>query len=159
MAAASLVATAFGIVIIIITAYVLAGGTLLTSEVVTTAQKDMTDLQVKMLGTSMEVLSNTSGTSPVYFEIQNIGREPIRDFEYIDVYLHDTTTGWSLFTYRNTTTDGHWTNIIITDGNHLTEKVYPNQWDPGEILNISVSYSGITPDYFKIVTGNGVANF
>jgi len=55
MAAACLVATAFGIIIIIITAYVLAGSTLATSEIVTTAQKDMTDLQIKMLGTSLEI--------------------------------------------------------------------------------------------------------
>ncbi|OPY43787.1 MAG: hypothetical protein A4E42_01226 [Methanoregulaceae archaeon PtaU1.Bin222] len=159
MAAATLVATAFGIIIIIVTAYVLAGGTLLTSEVVINAQKDTTDLQVKMLGTSMTVLSHTSGGSPLYIELQNTGREPIRDFQYIDVYLHDPINGWSLFPYKNTTADGYWTKIIITDGDHLTEKIYPNQWDPDEILNISVSYSTITPDYYKIVTGNGVTNF
>jgi len=42
MAAASLVATAFGIIIILVTAYMLAGSTLAMTEVVTTAQKDMT---------------------------------------------------------------------------------------------------------------------
>jgi len=159
MAAATLVATAFGIIIIIVTAYVLAGGTLLTSEVVINAQKDMTDLQVKMLGTSMTALSSTSGSSPMYIELQNTGREPIRDFQYVDVYLHDPNNGWSLFPYKNTLSDGYWTEVTITDGDHLKEKIYPNQWDPGEIMNISVSYSTITPDYYKIVTANGVSNF
>ncbi|MCQ8893854.1 MAG: hypothetical protein NQU46_04405 [Methanolinea sp.] len=158
MAAASLVATAFGIVIIIITAYVLAGSTLVTSEVVSTAQKDMTDLQLKMLGTSMEVVANSSGGSPLTIEILNTGREPIRNFGYIDVYLYDSSSGWFLFTYRSEPAEGHWTDVSITDGDYTEEKIYRNQWDPGEILNMSVSYSGITPERFKIVTGNGIPN-
>lgn len=154
MAAATLVATAFGIIIIIVTAYVLAGGTLVTSEVVTTAQKDMTDLQVKMLGTSMEVLSNHTDGSYFYILVLNDGREPIRDLDYVDIFTYDTPGGWSRYTYQATSPPGsqHWARESITP-----DIVYPNQWDPGETLNISVAYAG-TPGYFKIVTGNGVAN-
>lgn len=153
MAAATLVATAFGIIIIIITAYVLAGGTLLTSEVAMNAQKDMTDLQVKMLGTSMKVLSNTTDGSFFYIQILNDGREPIRDFEHVDVFLF-ASGSWSRFSYQNTTPPmgSHWANVSISP-----DVVYPNQWDPGETLNMSVS-SSATPDYFKIVTANGVPN-
>ncbi|MCU0632818.1 MAG: hypothetical protein MUC66_07575 [Methanolinea sp.] len=155
MAAASLVATAFGIIIIIVTAYVLAGGTLLTSEVVTTAQKDLTDIHVKMLGTSMTVLSNTTDGTYFYIQILNDGREPIRDYEHIDVFLYYSSSGWSRFTYQNTTPPfaDHWAKEGISP-----DIVYPHQWDPGETLNMSVAYSGI-PGYIKIVTGNGVANF
>jgi flagellar protein FlaF len=154
MAAATLVATAFGIIIIIVTAYVLAGGTLLTSEVVINAQKDMTDLQVKMLGTSMKVLSNTTDGSFFYIQILNDGREPIRDFEHVDVFLFSSGS-WSRFSYQNTTPPigSHWAKVSISP-----DVVYPNQWDPGESLNMSVSYSA-TPDYFKILTANGVSNF
>lgn len=156
MAAATLVATAFGIIIIIVTAYVLAGGTLLTSEVVINAQKDMTDLQVKMLGTSIKVLSTTTDSSYFYIQVLNDGREPIRDYEHVDVFLYFSSTGWSRFTYQNTTPPlaDHWAK----EGVILPDTVYPNQWDPGETLNMSVSYSG-TPDYYKIVTANGVPNF
>lgn len=154
MAAATLVATAFGIIIIIITAYVLAGGTLLTSEVVINAQKDMTDLQVKMLGTSMKVLSNTTDGSFFYIQVLNDGRETIRDFEHLDVFFF-ASGNWSRFSYQNTTPPGgsHWAKESISP-----DVVYPNQWDPGETLNMSVSYGG-TPDYYKIVTANGVPNF
>lgn len=155
MAAATLVATTFGIVIIIVTAYVLAGGTLLTSEVVTSAQKDMTDIQVKMLGTSISVVSNTSDGSYLYIQILNDGREPIRDLEYVDVFFYDATNGWSRLSYQNTTPPSinHWAKIDLSP-----DIVYPNQWDPGEILNITIAYAG-TPNKFKIVTGNGISNF
>lgn len=155
MAAATLVATAFGIIIIIVTAYVLAGGTLLTSEVVINAQKDMTDLQVKVLGTSMNVLSNTTDGSYFYIQVLNDGREPIRDYEHTDIFLFSSSSGWFRFTYQNTTPPmaDHWAKESISP-----DIVYPNQWDPGETLNISVSYSAI-PDYYKIVTANGVSNF
>jgi flagellar protein FlaF len=155
MAAATLVATAFGIIIIIVTAYVLAGGTLLTSEVVINAQKDMTDLQVKMLGTSITVQSNSTDGSYFYIQVLNDGREPIRDFEHIDVFIY-ASGGWSRYTYQNTTPPfaNHWAQ----QGLISPHSVYPNQWDPGESLNMSVSY-GSTPDYFKIVTANGVSNF
>lgn len=155
MAAATLVATGFGIVVIIVTAYVLAGGTLVTSEVVTTAQKDMTDLQIKMIGTSMQVISNSTDGSYFYIQILNNGREPIRNLNYVDVFIYDTLGGWSRYTYQSTSPpiSQHWAKEDITP-----DIIYPKQWDPGETLNISVAYPG-TPGYFKIVTGNGVANF
>ena len=156
MAAATLVATAFGIILIIVTAYVLAGGTLLTSEVVMNAQKDMTNLQTQMLGTSITVLSNTTDGSYFYIQVLNDGREPIRDYEHIDIFLYFSSTGWSRYTYQNTTPPlaDHWAK----EGIISPDTIYPNQWDPGETLNISVAYAG-TPDYFKIVTANGVPNF
>lgn len=164
MAAASLVATAFGIIIIIVTAYVLAGGTLLTSEVVMNAQKDMTELQEKMLGTSMRVISNRTDGSYFYIQVLNDGREPIRDFEHIDVYLAHSTDGWSRYTYvsSGTPSSGEWTKesdfIRIIEGEFVKESIYPKQWDPGEITNMTIGYPGI-PEGYKIVTANGVSNF
>ena len=155
MAAATLVATAFGIIVIIVTAYVLAGGTLLTSEVVTSAQKDMTDIQVKMLGTSFSVVSTTSDGAYCYIQILNNGREPIRDLEYIDVFFFESTNGWSRLSFQDTNppSGNHWAK------NHLSpDTINPNQWDPGETLNISFPYAG-TPNAFKIVTANGISNF
>jgi len=168
MAAATLVATAFGIILIIVTAYVLAGGTLLTSEVVMNAQKDMTNLQTKMLGTSMEVTPNISDGSfyykdvdgYLYFFIENDGREPIRDFEHIDIYLPDAVTGFSLYSYEDSSTpsSGNWTKHqikrIIGEG-YFEENLFINQWDPSEILIIKVN-SPVDPNYIKIVSDNGV---
>lgn len=156
MAAASLIATALGIVLILLTAYFLAGGALSAIAVVSDAQRETTALQSKMLGTSASVLDSASAGSLLYFEIMNDGREPIRDMEGIDVYLNDPTIGWSLYTYDETPGDGHWTKVGITAGDYTAEKIYTGQWDPGEILNISVTHSGVPPNYFKIVTANGV---
>lgn len=167
MAAATLVATAFGIIIIIVTAYVLAGGTLLTSEVAINAQKDMTDLQVKMLGTSMAVIPNTSDGSYyttdgsyLYFFIENDGREPIRDFKHIDVFLYDSATGFSRYSYEESSTpsSGNWSKHQIKriiEESYFDENLFINRWDPGEILIIKVN-SPVDPNYLKIVSGNGV---
>jgi flagellar protein FlaF len=155
MAAASLVATAFGIIIILVTAYMLAGSTLAMTEVVTTAQKDMTELQVKMLGTSIQYVdSSVAPDGTVYIEIENNGREPINKYKYADVYLRDSLTReWHFFSYLDSDIpqNGFWTKKIENDN------LYKNQWDPGEIINISVIYSGITPDSLKVVTPNGIS--
>lgn len=155
MAAASLIATALGIVLLLLTAYFLAGGALSAIAVVSDAQKDMTALHVKMLGTSMEINSSTTpNDSNVTIQILNNGRESIRDFKYMEIYLYDSSQGWSFFslsTPPSSRSTGHWTIESITPDN-----VYRNQWDPGELLTITVSYSGIAPNYAKIVTGNGI---
>ncbi|HOT03171.1 MAG TPA: hypothetical protein PK069_03225 [Methanolinea sp.] len=156
MAAASLIATALGIVLILLTAYFLAGGALSAIGVVSDAQRDTTIIRSKMLGTSVSVLGSSAGDSLLYVEILNDGREPIREMEGIDVYLNDPAIGWSIFTYSQAPGTGHWSLVRITAGDYSAEKIYTNQWDPGEILNMSISYSGINPNYFKIVTANGV---
>ncbi|MDI9633113.1 MAG: hypothetical protein QFX32_03545 [Methanolinea sp.] len=153
MAAASLVATAFGIIVIIVTAYVLAGSTLVTSEVVSTAQKDMTEIQLKMLGTSVQYVDSSLSPGTVYIELGNNGREPIRDYRYMDVFVSDEISReWFRFPYSDYPQVGSWSIEEIRDN-----LIYPNQWDPGETINISVRYAGISPSYFKIVTPNGVA--
>jgi flagellar protein FlaF len=155
MAAASLVATAFGIVIIIITAYVLAGSTLATSEVVTSAQKDMTDLQLRMLGTSIEIGEPPVNiTSPLSISLSNTGNEPIlvRDFGKMDVYLFFPGTGPVLYRYSSGASDGWW-----TDGSSIGA-LYPAQWDPGETMNIILTYSEPSPPReIQVTTPNGVS--
>ena len=153
MAAASLVATAFGIIIIIITAYVLAGGTLLTSEVVTTAQKDMTAVQVKMLGTSIRI-ENTSvyqdgDTRVVIIFLDNTGNEPILDYSKIDVYVSfDDEVVLYRYNIGNSINSWNKENYGI---------IYPSQWDPGEKIKINVFYSlEKAPIHVKIVTNNGI---
>lgn len=153
MAAASLVATAFGIIIIIITAYVLAGSTLATSEIVTTAQKDMTDLQIKMLGTSLEIGDPPANiTSPLSLPLSNTGNEPIRDLEKMDVYLFFNETGPLLYKYSSEPGDGWW-----TDRNRIGE-FYPTQWDPGETMTMTITYSEPLPPFeIQVTTPNGVS--
>ncbi|MDH7510141.1 MAG: hypothetical protein QHH04_03755 [Methanolinea sp.] len=153
MAAASLVATAFGIIIILVTAYILAGSTLATSEVVSTAQKDMTDLQMRMLGTSLEIGEPPANiTSPLVLTLTNTGNEPIRDFEKMDVYLFFSGTGPVLYRYSSGTGDGWW-----NDSRSLGD-FYPTRWDPGETMTMTITYSEpSTPREIQVTTANGVS--
>lgn len=149
MAAASLVATAFGIIIILVTAYVLAGSTLAMTEVVTTAQKDMTELQVKMLGTSLEIGDPPLNiTSPLSISLYNNGNEPIRDFEKMDVYLFFPERGPVIYRYPSSTDEG-WEYTLPS------QSIYPSQWDPGETMNITITYYGSPPVEVQVTTPNG----
>ncbi|HUU75713.1 MAG TPA: hypothetical protein VMW63_06440 [Methanoregulaceae archaeon] len=145
MAAASLVATALGIVLLIVAAYILVGGVLVTSETVVETQKDMTAVQVKMLGTSLEI-TDVSTTNPLNITVTNSGNEPIRNFEDIDVYLMSSSVSPVLYQYGT-----EWTKVINND------VVYPNQWDPGEEITIFLTYTGSPPSMVQITTGNGIS--
>jgi len=153
MAAASLVSTALGIIIILITAYVLAGSTLALTETVTTAQKDMTELQAKILGTSFRIEDPPSNlTSPLTISLYNTGNEPIADFENMDVYLLFAGKGPVLYKYRLTSDEGWW-DYVPPIGS-----VYPSQWDPGEKMTISITYfESSLPEEIKVTTPNGIS--
>ncbi len=136
MGFASIVASAIGIILLIVTAYVLVSGVLVASETVVAAQKDMTAIQVKMLGTSLEITEATNAS----ITVDNNGNEPIRDFEDMDIYIRLTEGGaWTLYRFS---TD--WSIIPST------------QLDPGEEAIISLNTGLTSPSNVKIVTPNGV---
>jgi flagellar protein FlaF len=153
MAAASLVASALGIVLILVTAYVLVGGTVMTSETVVNAQKDMTALQVKMIGTSMDI-TDVSTSNPRYITIENTGSEAIRDFEQIDVFLTFSGSAPTIYRYNAGGGIGFWKKNDITP-----DFIHPQQWDPGEVLNMSVEYpvEAGTLVSVQVITGNGAS--
>jgi len=134
MGFASIVATALGIILLIVTAYVLVSGVLVASETVVDAQKDMTELQVKMLGTSLDITNASTQEVIVY----NSGNEPVRDFTNLDLYI-DNGGGWVLYRYN---TD--WT----------ANKSYMN---PGK--SIAISHTIGSPYEVKIVTPNGISAY
>ena len=138
MGFASIIATALGIILLIVTAYVLVSGVLVASETVVAAQKEMTAIQVEMLGTSLNVTYLVSDII-----IENNGNEPIRDFDKLDVYVVDSSSGPTLYRYPS-----DWTIIPPSP----TKK----QLNPGEEMTINLtSYTG-TATNIKIVTPNGV---
>jgi flagellar protein FlaF len=153
MAAASLVATALGIILLLVTGYVLVGGALTSSQVVMEAQKDMTAAQVEMLGTGMEIQGVS--TSPLYIQVLNSGNVPILDFEHIDVFLLPPDAVPIRLHYSPSGGDNTWQGMIIP----ITDIIHKNQWDPGEELNISVTYTGSAPRAVQITTANGVSAY
>jgi flagellar protein FlaF len=149
MAYASIIASAIGILLLIITAYVLVGGVLTTTQVAMNAQSDMTAVHMKMLGTSMKIDSTSvenSSPNVIYLNLKNSGSELI-DLSQTDVFLIMKDTGTA--------------PILIPKGSSgvRTWSVDPNtiQWRPTRVLNMSVRYDGTYPVIIQLTTGNGVS--
>jgi archaeal flagellar protein FlaF len=146
LAFAEIVTSAIGIMLLIVTAYVLVGGTLTTTQVVMNAQSDMTALHVKMMNTAIGIDSaNLSGTGLLYANVRNTGNEPITDLSHLDLLL--ISPGLPPVLYQK---DTGWTKNFIAP-----DTIHPNQWDPGEVLNMSVAYTGPDPVWIQVTTSNG----
>ena len=156
MAFASIIASAIGILLLIITAYVLVGGVLTTTQIAMNAQSDMTAVHMQMLGTAITPESTSVGnctvdTPPpkIIMIMKNSGTEPI-NISHIDVFIVKT-----LGTVP----------VRIPKGSTLPCEpwkwsVYPDtkvQWRPTENLTINVTYTDPRPVKIQITTGNGVS--
>ena len=149
MAAASLVATAIGILLLIITAYLLASGTISLTETMVTAEKDMTAVSSKITGTSISIWES-AGTGPIYVTINNTGSEGFNDFASMDVFLQDSTNFPEYLGYNPEGGTGWQVWRIEPD------TVYPNTWDPGEALTIQINAAGGPYIWVKVTTPTGV---
>ncbi|MDD1657341.1 MAG: hypothetical protein LUQ41_02655 [Methanomicrobiales archaeon] len=147
MAAATLIASAVGIVILIITAYVVMGGTVSLVEQATTSQKDLTDRQVERINTGVAITGASADDllKVVFLDVENTGGETVRDPGEMAVFL--LHNGEPVY-YTNSS--GAWWYRISPD------TIHPNQLDPDEVMNISVTYTGDEPTWAKVVTENGV---
>jgi archaeal flagellar protein FlaF len=146
MAFASIISSAIGIILLIITAYVLVAGVLTTTQVAMNAQSDMTAIHMEMLGTSISIDSQSvENSSPniVYLGLINSGSEPV-DLSTINVFIKDQNSA----------------PVLIPKGSIAgTWSISPEvkQWRPTETLNMSVRYSGTYPVIVQLTTGNGVS--
>ncbi|MCK8517517.1 flagellar protein FlaF [Methanoculleus sp. 7T] len=148
MSAGPLVASAVGILILVVTAYVLVGGTLATTEVVVEAQSNLAMNQEARMRTAIEIQNTTIvDNRTLSVEVKNTGSEPIVDIPLIDVYLHIEDapvyvpygTGWSK------------ENITPDD-------IHPGEFDPGETLTLSITHEkDANPAWVQVVTPNGVS--
>ncbi len=147
MAAATLVASAVGILILVITAYVVMGGTIALSETVTTAQKALSEREAGRLHTSLEITgaSAVDALKVAFLEVKNTGSETVRSPDEMGVIL--LHNGEPVY-YTNTS--GAWWYQISPD------TIHPGQLDPDEVMNITVTYTRDAPTWAKVVTGNGV---
>ncbi len=157
MAAASLVATAIGIVLLIVTAYVLVGGTLTATETLMNAQSAMTDARTKMIGTSITITGWNGTVNPLLLDVENTGSESVPDFEFMDVFLlHDGVP--VRYPYSRSGGTGTWNRV---PGSGISpDLIHPGQWDPKETLHIQVFYEAGTPVplWAEVVTGNGATD-
>jgi len=147
---ASIISSAIGIILLIITAYVLVAGVLTTTQIAMNAQSDMTAVHMEMLGTSLSIdstsVENISPNNIIHLDLRNSGNEPV-DLSHVNVFLKEQNKG----------------PVLIPKGSDIrTWSIAPDviQWRPTDVLNMSVVYSADRSDYpviIQITTGNGVS--
>ena len=151
MGAGTIIATAIAVTLLIITGYVLIGGTLSTAQIVAKAQQAAADREAQKMHTRIEIINASTNTtsSQTFLEVKNTGSEVVGDFPDMDVYL---LQGLVTFTYMNRSVPLNWTYTIDRD------IVHPNLLDPGEVANISVPFDPSLgpPAWVKVTTANGV---
>lgn len=156
MAVAEIIGAAVGVLMLVVVAYILVGGTLTTAETVANAQKDLTAMNEIRLRTDLNLnKSEISITgNGLNFSVINSGNEIIDDFEHMDVYTFDNgISGYQHYTYDedNTRVAGTWALERIDN-----DYMHPNQIDPGEKAWILAVFSGSTPIWVQVSTSNGV---
>ncbi len=153
MGAGTIIATAMALILLIITGYVLIGGTLSTAKVVTLAQQAAAERDSQRMHTRLEISYAATNTTSeeTFILLNNTGSEVVRDFAHMEVYL---LQGGVPYAYLNQSGQWNWTYVISPD------LVHPNMLDPGEMVNITVPYDPDPlkgpPEWVKVTTANGV---
>ncbi|MFA4876928.1 MAG: hypothetical protein WC586_05910 [Methanoregula sp.] len=155
MAVAEIIGAAIGVLLLVVVAYILVGGTLTAAETLANAQKDMTLQHETRMRTDIE-LNRTdfgpSGSGYLTFSVTNSGNEIISDFSHMDVSTFSTSSGeWQYLTYSSSGLPGSWT-ITSFENDYF----HPRELDPGEKMWIRAYYVGEWPYRFQVTTGNGV---
>jgi flagellar protein FlaF len=158
MAVAEIIGAAIGIALLVIVAYVIVGGTLSAGETIASAQKDLSQLSEVRMRTSITL--NKSETSlagqGLNFSVTNTGNEMIGDFTHMDILVRTgaESGGYQYLTYNATTCgiDGTW----CIYGDLIPDAIHPRQLDPGEKMWVWATFTGGSPVWFQVTTGNGI---
>ncbi|MBP2132978.1 flagellar protein FlaF [Methanomicrobium sp. W14] len=153
MGSATIIATAFALILLIITAYFLVAVVLTTAEVVSVAQQDKVNLQDLRLRTSIDIsnISVNESSSLLYIEILNDGNAEISEYKYWDIYTGNNSALAPLH-YMTGNSSGEWSIILIKP-----DILNPGILDPQETINVSVQYPGQKPLWVQVTTPNGVS--
>ena len=157
MGVGTIIATAIAILLLIITAYVLIGGTLATAKTAVYAQRAMTDQENQRIHTRIEIAnaSVNTGAGETFLEVKNTGSEVIGDFGHMEVYLLQNVTpdDFTPYTYTNLPADYNFTYRM-----NPPDLVHPGLLDPDEVVNMTVHYDAAKGDpwWVKVTTPNGV---
>ncbi len=138
---------------LIITAYFLVGVVLTTAQVVSTAQTDQLNQQGERIRTGITINNASAGPGSIAFaELENTGSVVISDIKYMDVYTINGTANPPIY-YPQGAGTGTWSKVSIEP-----DIINPGQWDPMEVMNISISYPGDDPVWIKVTTPNGISD-
>jgi flagellar protein FlaF len=154
MAAAGIIGTAVGVILLIVVAYVVVGATLTAAETMSNAQKDVTLQNQMRIGTAFTITDERHNSSVIYSNVTNTGTEIIRDFNHMDILVYDGVSKDYQICNFNTTISGTQCTWEISE--HYQDYIHPSELDPGEKYQFRVNTMGFSPDWFQITTGNGV---
>jgi flagellar protein FlaF len=154
MAAAGIIGTAVGLILLIVVAYVVVGATLTAAETVTNAQKDVTLQNQMRIGTAFTITDAFHNSSVIYSNVTNTGSEIIRDFTHMDILVYDTVSSDHQVCVYNTTESGTQCTWEISE--HYQDYIHPSELDPGEKYQFRIHTMGTSPGWFQITAGNGV---
>jgi flagellar protein FlaF len=157
MAVAEIIGAAVGVLLLVIVAYLLVGGTLSMAETVATAQKDLTSLQEARLRTSIDITypDFDDGANILKFNISNNGNEMISDLPHMDIFSFNETNGYTYYTYDSYQlgNPGNWS---ITGFEH--DYIHAKELDPGVSMSVNITYlPDNKPISFQVTTSNGVS--
>jgi len=154
MAAAGIIGTAVGVILLIVVAYVVVSATLTAAETVSNAQKDVTLQNQMRIGTAFTITDEMHNSSVIYTNITNTGTEIIRDFNHMDILVYDGISDDYQVCNYNTTISGTQCTWEISE--HYQDYIHPSELDPGEKYRFKINTGGSSPEWFQITAGNGV---
>ncbi len=155
MAVAEIIGAAIGVLLLVVVAYLLVGGTLTAAETVATAQKDLTLLNEARLRTSIAITDKEVDGNTLNVSVTNTGNEMITDLPHMDVFSYDTANGYIHYTYDGTNSGNPQTWQIVRFEN---DYIHAKELDPGVKLWIKANMpAGTTPISIQVTTGNGVS--
>ena len=159
MAGAEIIASAIGILCLIIFGYVLVGGILSTGENAASAQKDWTLQKESQLRTMISTTAEYESTGKtLVITIKNTGSEIIGDFKHMDIFVNASTEP-PVRHYFNTTGLGvAWDSWNSTGISPTT--IHPEMLDPGETMRVEIGGFSVKPPdaTVRVITPNGVWN-
>ena len=121
MAAAGIIGTAVGVILLIVVAYVVVGATLTAAETMSNAQKDVTLQNQMRIGTAFTISDQIYNNSIIYTNVTNTGTEIIRDFNHMDILVYNNESNdYSICIYNNTDSGAQctWYNFRTLPGLH-----------------------------------------
>ena len=154
MGAGTIIATAVAIVLLIITGYVLIGGTISTARIVAIAQQAAAEKENERLhtGIGISAASTDTTTGMTFILVNNTGSEAIGEFDHMEVFL---LQGNVPYAYMNRSGPFNWTYTI-----EQPDLVHPGILDPDEAVKITVPYDTAkgNASWVQVTTANGVSD-
>ena len=173
MAGAIIIASALGVLLLVLCGYVLVSGTLASADSIGSAQKDVAlekDEQVHtaIMISGADIYNHKPGIDNFSFNLKNIGSAPIGDFNRTDVFIKISNDAITVRYSFNGVVSGNvqpgdytkrtWGNLSITP-----DITHPYMLDPGETMLVNIGdTSGYLDEHWKVVVNvtapNGVTN-